>query len=245
MFKDIDIKFVDKEITPFGGLSLFLKMVERCGFEEVFDRLYHWFFSQLVFDNYTLDFDSTVMVREGEQEGAAKGYNPKRPGRNSHHPILAFVSDIRMIANYWLRPGNTSASTNYLAFLEDTLENLQGKTVGLIRMDSGFFAKEILDHLESRGLQYIVACKYTWPIKRELVRGRVWTEIDDGIEMAETTYQAQSFLKTIRYEFIATPAYFSKSKDKHILYLARSLKTRSAFQGIWNSLDHFSLPYRV
>ncbi len=31
MFKDIDIKFVDKEITPFGGLSLFLKMVERCG----------------------------------------------------------------------------------------------------------------------------------------------------------------------------------------------------------------------
>ena len=36
-----------------------------------------------------------------------------------------------------------------------------------------------------------------------------------------------------------------KSKDKHILYLARSLKTRSAFQGIWNSLDHFSLPYRV
>ena len=116
------------------------------------------------------------MVREGEQEGAAKGYNPKRPGRNSHHPILAFVSDIRMIANYWLRPGNTSASTNYLAFLEDTLENLQGKTVGLVRIDSGFF---------------------------------------------------------------------SKSKDKHILYLARSLKTRSAFQGIWNSLDHFSLPYRV
>lgn len=32
MFKDIDIRFVDKEITPFGGLSLFLKMVERCGF---------------------------------------------------------------------------------------------------------------------------------------------------------------------------------------------------------------------
>jgi len=32
MFKDIDIKFVDKEITPFGGLSLFLKKVERCGF---------------------------------------------------------------------------------------------------------------------------------------------------------------------------------------------------------------------
>jgi len=227
MFKDIGIKFVDKEITPFGGLSLFLKMVERCGFEEVlrecglpeqgsnrgyrpwqliiglfagvwcgasmFGHLNLVRYDRVLSNNYTLDFDSTVMVREGEQEDAAKGYNPKRPGRNSHHPILAFVSDIRMIANYWLRPGNTSASTNYLAFLEDTLENLQGKTVGLIRMDSGFFAKEIMDYLESRGLQYIVACKFTWPTKRELVRGRVWTEIDDGIEMAETTYQEQSW----------------------------------------------------
>ena len=155
--------------------------------------LYKWFFDNLVFDNYTLDFDSTVMVREGEQEGAVKGYNPKRPGRNSHHPLIAFVSDIRMIADYWLRPGNTAASTNYLSFLEDTLENLAGKRVGLIRMDSGFFTKEILDYLEQKGLEYIVACRFTWPIKRELVGGKAWVEVADGIEMAETVYQAQSW----------------------------------------------------
>lgn len=35
MFKDIDIKFVDKEITPFGGMSLFSKMLERCNFKLV------------------------------------------------------------------------------------------------------------------------------------------------------------------------------------------------------------------
>ena len=34
MVCDYDIKFVDKEITPFGGLSLFLKMLERCHFAE-------------------------------------------------------------------------------------------------------------------------------------------------------------------------------------------------------------------
>ena len=33
MFKDIDIKFVNKEITPFGGLSLFFIMLEKCGFQ--------------------------------------------------------------------------------------------------------------------------------------------------------------------------------------------------------------------
>ena len=35
MFKDVDIKFVNKEITPFGGLSLFFKMLEKCGYDKV------------------------------------------------------------------------------------------------------------------------------------------------------------------------------------------------------------------
>ena len=34
MIRDYDIKFVNKEITPFGGLSLFLKMLDRCHFDE-------------------------------------------------------------------------------------------------------------------------------------------------------------------------------------------------------------------
>jgi hypothetical protein len=55
------------------------------------------------------------------QEGSAKGYNPRRPGRKSVHPLLAFVADIRMVANYLLRPGNMGATTNFLYFLENTL----------------------------------------------------------------------------------------------------------------------------
>ena len=47
----------------------------------MFGALNEWFFSNLCFDNFTLDFDSTVITRCGEQEGSAKGYNPKRPGR--------------------------------------------------------------------------------------------------------------------------------------------------------------------
>ena len=47
--------------------------------------------------------------------------------------LLAFVSNIRMITNYWLRPSNTADSTNYLSFLEDTLDKLANKKVGLIR----------------------------------------------------------------------------------------------------------------
>lgn len=438
--RDYDIKFVNKEITPFGGLSLFLKMLERCHFEDalgacglplqgsnrgyrpmqlilglfagvwcgasrfghldvvrydtalckllgwergadhrayqrylnkfsqatnqrVFGNLFRWFFSQLLFDNYTLDFDSTVIVREGVQEGAAKGYNPKRPGRPSHHPLLAFVADVRMIANYWLRPGNTSATTNYLSFLDDTLSRLSGKRVGLVRMDSGFFAKNVLEYLEKRQLHYIVACRFNNRIKYSLTHERAWVEVADGLQISETTYQAdewekerrivmvrqemekrpkaagktikqlelfederdfgkyryscyvtdldlpakviydsyrgradsenrikelkndfsldefvshnfwateacgclivmaynfmslfrhalinsqkKQFLKSIRYELLSVPAYLGKTKDKHILYLARSLKTRRSFLTIWEKLKDFSLPYNT
>lgn len=32
--RDYDLKFVNKEITPFGGLSLFFKMLDKCHFSE-------------------------------------------------------------------------------------------------------------------------------------------------------------------------------------------------------------------
>lgn len=53
----------------------------------------------------------------------------------------------------------------------------------------------------------------------------------------------KKFLKTIRYELISTPAYLGRTKDKHILYLASSLKTRQSFLSIWEKLKDFSLPY--
>ncbi len=79
----------------------------------------------------TLDLDSTVMTRYGQQEGAARGYNPSKRGRASHHPLMAFVSDLRMVANCWLRPGNSHMANNAQAFLDNTLDKLGGKRVTL------------------------------------------------------------------------------------------------------------------
>jgi hypothetical protein len=50
--------------------------------QKVFSQLYQWFFSNLQFNNLTIDFDSSVFTRYGEQEGAKKGYNPKKPEEN-------------------------------------------------------------------------------------------------------------------------------------------------------------------
>jgi len=144
--KNLKIEYTDKEITPWGGMSLMRKMLEQIQMEEtlkeaplpaqgsnrgyppsqliqnfwvgvwcgancfehlevtrqdvviqeifdwermagnkafaryfnkfnqatnqrVFTHLYQWFFQHLHFDNYTLDFDSTVLTRYGEQQG--------------------------------------------------------------------------------------------------------------------------------------------------------------------------------
>jgi hypothetical protein len=161
--------------------------------QEVFTKLYQWFFSNLLFDNYTLDFDSTIFTRYGNQQGAEVGYNPKKPGRKSHHPLMAFVSDCRMIANFWLRPGNSYTTNNFYGFLEDTLSKLKGKTVGLIRADSGFYQREIFEYLEAKPINYIVAAKFYRPIKIKLAAHKTWLTLEDGLEIAETTYQAEDW----------------------------------------------------
>jgi hypothetical protein len=72
------------------------------------------------FNYVTIDFDSTVITRYGDKEGSEKGYNPNKRGRNSHHPLMAFVSQTKMVANAWLRPGNTAASTSCIEFMQET-----------------------------------------------------------------------------------------------------------------------------
>ncbi len=161
--------------------------------QQVFTYLFQWFFTNLHFDNYTLDFDSTVITRYGNQQGAKRGYNALKRGRKSHHPIMAFVSDCRMVANFWLRSGDSHTTNNFLSFLEDTLEKLKGKNIGLIRADSGFYGKEIFDYLENgrkTPIDYVIAAKLYRPVKITLAKHKSWLKLDEGIEIAETTYQA-------------------------------------------------------
>ena len=54
-------------------------------------------------DGYTLDLDSTVFERYGEQEGSLKGHNPRKHGRPSHHPLLAVLSEAHFLLHGWLR----------------------------------------------------------------------------------------------------------------------------------------------
>ena len=161
---------------------------------EVFPELNKWFFKQINVGALTLDLDSTVITRYGQQEGARKGYNPKKPGRNSHHPLMAFLSQTRMVANAWMRPGNTASLSNCINFLKETLDILSEKKVGLIRADSGFYSDEILQYLETKRLSYVIAVKFYETIKWEIQSITEWTEICSGIEVAEIKYKGRRYV---------------------------------------------------
>lgn len=156
-------------------------------------HFFSYFFQNLNINYFTLDIDSSVITRYGEQQGAKKGYNPKKKGRNSHHPIIAFVNDAKLVANFWLRSGDTSSANNFVGFLEETLLNFGDKKVGLVRLDSGFFQKDIMDYLELKGLHYIIAAKFTHPIQQLINQQDFWQKVDDGIEICDKFYQAKKW----------------------------------------------------
>lgn len=170
--------------------------------QKVSDYFYSWIFDNVKFDNFTLDIDSSVMTRYGKQEGAKKGYNPAKKGRASHHPLIAFIADVKLVANMWLRSGNTSSANNFLSFLEDTLSKLKNKTIGLIRLDSGFFQSEILSYLEEKVMDYVVAVKFTHPIQQLIHDCKNWVILDTGIEICEQIYQSKSWEKPRRIVII-------------------------------------------
>ena len=160
---------------------------------EIFVSLNQWFFNQLTLDNITLDLDSSVITRYGNQEGSKRGFNPNKPGRTSHHPVMAFLSETRMVVNAWLRPGNTASASSMQLFLDETFEILQHKKVGLIRADSGFYGDDYLNYFERKNLNYIVAVKLYRPLKWELLSQKHWVEVTDGIQVTEFTYQAHGW----------------------------------------------------
>lgn len=156
---------------------------------EVFPTMQHWFFNQLGVDNLTIDFDSTVITRYGEQQGSAKGYNPNKKGRNSHHPLMAFVPQTRMVANAWLRPGNTADSSSCKEFMEETFnEVLQNKRIGLVRADSGFYTQDLLAYLEQKHLNYIMAARMYPNVKNAVWGLENWIELSKGIELNEMIF---------------------------------------------------------
>lgn len=189
-------------LTEVASVSTFSRFFRRFGHketQEVFEHLSRWIWERVAGGNWTVDLDSSVLTRYGHQEGSEKGYNPRRQGKRSHHPLMAFAAECRMVISAWLRPGNTTDNSNASNFLNEVISVLgQKHRIGLLRCDSGFCISDFLDNVESRAISYIIVTRLQTTIKKRIAGLKDWIELDRDRAVSEFMYQAQGWSKARR-----------------------------------------------
>ena len=115
------------------------------------------------------DIDSVVITIYGKQEGGKIGYNPKKHGRRSYHPLLCFESHFQEFWHGSLRPGNVASYTGAIPFIKACLKKVP-KTIACsrirFRMDPGYYGSPMIRFLETTGCGYVIAAKQYPNIKR-------------------------------------------------------------------------------
>jgi hypothetical protein len=183
-------------------------------------------------ESITLDADSTVKSVCGNQQGAAKGFNTTKKGAKSYHPLLVFVSEMKLLYHTWFRTGSAYTANGIVDFLKEVEASLpENITKVFFRADSGFFSGKLFDLLESFGWDYLVKVK----LKNlaVLLKKQEWEVIDKqkDIAICEFAYKAGSWkdariLKAIRTvkEYVETD-FFGESKIVPIYQYACYIST--------------------
>jgi len=146
----------------------------------------------------TLDLDSHVETVYGNQQRAKVGYNPKKPGRKSFHPLLCFVGETRDFLWGRFRPGNRYTAQGAVGFLRECLKMLPGEIKEIfLRGDCGFFDNKFLGKAEKGGIKYAIAAKLYSTIQ-VILGGVSYRDIGGGIELGEFYYQGYKWKEARR-----------------------------------------------
>ena len=101
------------------------------------------------------------------------------------------LAEAKVVANFWLRAGNTATVNNALGFMAELLSRLpRHLRLRLVRADSGFCATSVFEFLEERKLSYVVAARLLRPIQSLIRKGLVWQETEiAGTSVSPMDYQ--------------------------------------------------------
>jgi hypothetical protein len=174
---------------------------------ECFGGLWRWCVERLAGrrEGYTLDLDSTELLHEeGHQKEGVQTGHTSRGFKRGYHPLLAMLAEAKLVAGFWLRPGNSRSDTNVIGFTQELLARLpHWLRISLVRADSGFCFEPWLQLLEERALAYIVVGRIYEPIQRLIRKSTRWqpTELA-GTEVAEEVHEGWGWKKPRRVVLI-------------------------------------------
>lgn len=163
--------------------------LRRC-YEALLDRL------------WILDVDTSVKVLYGHQEGAVRGYNPKKPGRPSHVLHTYFMANTRLVLDVEIRPGNETAAQYTMPGLWAFLDGLApSQRPAFVRGDCAFGNERDMCDAEERGIPYLFKLRQTSGVKtliRQLFEQDAWTPAGQGWEGAEAPLRLQGWTRARR-----------------------------------------------
>ncbi len=160
----------------------------------------------------TLDCDSTVKTVYGNQEGASKGYNPTKPGAKSYHPLLCFLSELKIVVKTRFRTGSAYSSNGINSFIEDIAMVIPSTTQKIFfRADSGFFSGNLFSLLESKGWDYLIKVKLK--NLKNILNKQEWIQLEKTpkVSICEFDYKAQSWSKPRKFKAIRTITGYKES----------------------------------
>jgi hypothetical protein len=115
---------------------------------------------------WVMDIDASVKPIYGRQEGAALSYNPHKKGRPSHVLHTYWVSNLRLVLDVQLSPGDEHTSAHAKAGLGQLLDELGDKRPVMVRGDCGYGNEGILLTLEQREQPYLLRLRQTKNVQR-------------------------------------------------------------------------------
>jgi hypothetical protein len=151
---------------------------------------------------WIMDIDASIKPLYGRQDGAELGYNPHKPGRPSHVLHTFWVSNLRLVLDVQVSPGNQHTSLHARAGLGRLLDELGERRPALVRGDCGYGNEGVLIELEQRTQPYLLRLRQTKNVKRLITRlaGRSdWGQADaQGFQAIESELRLQGWSRTRR-----------------------------------------------
>jgi hypothetical protein len=196
-----------KGMASQSTFSRFFRKYSEEDTRRIFTTIQAWWFEQFSIDKLTLDVDSKVITRYGEQEGVAYGYSPKKiKGRGTHHPILAFAAELNMVVHARMRKGNSTDLSEFEEFFNEIISILPAERIGLWRLDAGFYGNAPLALFESTGTKYIMGAHLKRGLVNEISKQTEWYPVQDesqnGVAYTTFFWKAAGWEKARRFVII-------------------------------------------
>jgi hypothetical protein len=151
--------------------------------------------------------DSVVLTLYGKQQGARLGYNPKKKGRPSYHPLLCFEAHGQEFWHGSLRPGDAASNTGARALVARCLEKVPTHVArARIRLlaDSGFFSGRLVGDLDRAGCGYIIVCRKP-KVYLPLAHKAGFKEMTFGWAVAEFKFKPRGWAEEHRFIMVQRP----------------------------------------